>query len=423
MNQGLIFKYFELPNLRLEFLARVFLIASFFSLPISTAATNVFMGLTLITWTLAGGYKTRVNQLSGNWFSYGVVLLFAVICVGGTYSTGSTNEIFFQIHKYAKILFILPAITLLQDNKWRRYTLIAFGSAMLLTLALSLITVVWPLSFIPSTANGPTTNHFVFKDHIAQNLMMSFFALLLAVSALFAKDLTKKFVLFSLAILAVVDILFFVAGRTGFISLALNSFVLMFFLPGIKRKISGFIIFFIIATLTLQYSDNFRDRVELAITEFKSQEKKELTSVGQRIEFFKKSIELIKERPVFGFGTGSYAREFCRIADSAEWCEAGKFHPHNQFIAFLVQLGVIGFIAYLVFIAAAIKSAIYQPRPIQICGLGLVATLIADSMTHAPFFLVTEAQFFILGFSALLAKHEFQVLETEHSYSHAADVG
>jgi O-antigen ligase len=292
---------------------------------------------------------------------------------------------------------------------------------MLLTLALSLITVVWPLSFIPSTANGPTTNHFVFKDHIAQNLMMSFFALLLAVSVLFAKDLTKKFVLFSLAILAVVDILFFVAGRL-YIS-RIKFICINVFLPGIKRKISGFIIFFIIATLTLQYSDNFRDRVELAITEFKSQEKKELTSVGQRVEFFKKSIELIKERPIFGFGTGSYAREFCRIADSAEWCEAGKFHPHNQFIAFLVQLGVIGFAAYLVFIAAAIKSAIYQPRPIQICGLGLVATLIADSMTHAPLFLVTEAQFFILGFSALLAKHEFQVLETEHSYSHAADVG
>jgi len=411
MNQGLIFKYFELPNLRLEFLARVFLIASFFSLPISTAATNVFMGLTLITWTLAGGYKTRVNQLSGNWFSYGVVLLFAVICVGGTYSSGSTNEIFFQIHKYAKILFILPAITLLQNEKWQRYALIAFSGAMLLTLTLSLITVVWPLPFIQSTANGPTTNHFVFKDHIAQNLMMSFFALLLAVSALFAKDLTKKFVLFSLAILAAVDILFFVAGRTGFISLALNALVLIFFLSGTKQKISGLLVFFIVAALALQYSDNFRGRVELAVTEFRSQDRKELTSVGQRVEFFKKSVELVKERPVFGFGTGSYAREFCRIADSTEWCEAGRFHPHNQFIAFLVQLGVIGFIAYLIFIAAAIKSALYQSRPIQICGLGLVATLIADSMTHAPLFLVTEAQFFILGFSALLVTHGFQTLK------------
>jgi O-antigen ligase len=415
MNSGLIQQYFSLPILRLELLARAFLIASFFSLPISTAATNIFMGLTLIMWALAGGYKTRLNQLYGHWLAYGVVILFSVICIGGFYSNGSTKEIFFQIHKYAKILFILPAITLLQDDKWQRRALIAFSGAMFLTLALSLITVVWPLSFIPSTADGPTTNHFVFKDHIAQNLMMSFFALLLAVNALFAKNLSKKIILFSLAALAVVDILFFVAGRTGFISLALNALVLIFFLSGIKQKISGLLVFFIIAILALQYSDNFRGRVELAIAEFRSQEKKELTSVGQRVEFFKKSIELIKERPVFGFGTGSYAREFCRIADSTEWCEAGKSHPHNQFIAFLVQLGVIGFIAYLIFIAAATKSALYQSRPIQICGLGLVVTLIADSMTHAPLFLVTEAQFFILLFAALLVKN----IKTHKTHSYA----
>ena len=314
------------------------------------------------------------------------------------------------------MLFSLPAITLLQDEKWRQHALIAFSGAMLLTLTLSLITVVWTLSFIPSTANGSTTNHFVFKDHIAQNLMMSFFALLLAVNALFAKDLTKRFVLFSLAMLAVINVLFFVAGRTGFISLTLNSLVLIFFLPGVTQKICGFLVFVIIAALTLQYSDNFRGRVELAITEFRSQEKKELTSVGQRVEFIKKSVELIKERPVFGFGTGSYTREFCRVADSTDWCEAGKFHPHNQFIAFLVQLGFIGFIAYLIFIAGAIRSAIYQPRPVQICGLGLVATLIADSMTHAPLFLVTEAQFFILLFAALLAKN----IKTQKTHSYAS---
>lgn len=411
MHQKFFTQYFEFPSLRLVFTARIFLIASFFSLPISTAATNVFMGLTLITWVLAGGFKTRLHQLHNHWFAYSVVILFSIICIGSTYSTGSANEIFFQIHKYSKLLFILPAVTLLQDEEWQRRALIAFSGAMLLTLILSLVIVVWPLSFIPSTANGPTTNHFVFKDHIAQNLMMSFFALLLAVNALFTKDLIKKRILFSLAMLAVINILFFVAGRTGFISLALNSLVLIFFLPGVRRKIIGLLVFIVISMLALQYSDNFRGRVELAITEFKSQEKKELTSVGQRVEFFKKSVDLIKERPVFGFGTGSYAREFCRVADSTEWCEAGRFHPHNQFIAFLVQLGLIGFIAYLIFIAAALKSAIYQIRPLMICGMGLVVTLIADSVTHAPLFLVTEAQFFILGFSALLAKHESQTLE------------
>jgi O-antigen ligase len=369
------------------------------------------MGLTLIAWILAGGYKTRLNQLQRHWFAYSVVILFSIICVGGLYSTGSSKEIFFQIHKYAKILFILPAITLLQDKKWQRCALIAFGSAMFLTLMLSLITVIWPLSFIPSTANGPTNNHFIFKDHIAQNLMMSFFAFLLAVNAFFAKKINIKVILFFLAALAVIDILFFVAGRTGFLSLAFNALVFVFILPNKKQKISGLLLLTILAVLTFQFSENFRSRTELAITEFKSQEKKELTSVGQRVEFFKKSVQLIKEKPIFGFGTGSYASEFCRIADSNEWCEAGRFHPHNQFIAFLVQLGMIGLIFYLVFIGAAIKSASHQPRTIKICALGLVATLIADSITHAPLFLVTEAQFFILLFAVLLTENKKNIPE------------
>jgi O-antigen ligase len=413
MNSIFQHQYFLLPNLRLELLSRVFLIASFFSLPISTAATNVFMGLTLITWVLAGGYKTRLSQLKGHWFSYSVVILFSIICIGGLYSTGSPKEVLFQIHKYAKILFILPAITLLQEKKWQQQALIAFSSAMFLTLMLSLITVIWPLSFIPSTTNGPTDNHFIFKDHVAQNLMMSFFAFFLAENALSTTNVKTKVILFSLAALAAIDILFFVAGRTGFLSLAFNALVLLFFLPSKKQKLGGLLLLLILTVLTFQFSENFRSRTELAITEFKSQDKKELTSVGQRVEFFKKSVQLVKEKPILGFGTGSYAREFCRIADSTEWCEAGRFHPHNQFLAFLVQLGVVGLIVYLIFIGAAIKSATDQPHSTKICALGLVATLIADSITHAPLFLVTEAQFFILLFAALLIKNRKNTIDTK----------
>ncbi len=396
--------YFNIPNSRLELLARLFLVASFFVLPISTAATNVFMGLTLIAWLAAGGYKARLNQSHGHWFAYAVVGLFLIICAGSLYSTGSQSDILYQIHKYARLLFILPAITLLQDEKWRERALIAFSASMLLTLALSMISVVWPLSFVLGTANGPSNNHFVFKDHIAQNLMMSFFAFFLAVKARFTIDAKAKVILFFMAALAALNVLFFVAGRTGFLSLALNAIVFIFFLGNRKQKIAGILMLVAVVLLTFQFSENFNNRMTLAVTEFKSQESKELTSVGQRVEFFKKSIQLIKEKPLLGFGTGSYAKEFCRVADSAEWCEAGKFHPHNQFIAFGVQLGAMGILAYLVFIAAAAKLAFQQNGFFRICSAGLIATLVADSITHAPLFLVTEAQFFILIFSAFLAK-------------------
>lgn len=373
-------------------------------MPISTAATNVFMGLTLIAWLAAGGYKARLDQLQGHWFAYAVVGLFLLICVGSLYSTGSQNDILYQIHKYARLLFILPAITLLQDEKWRERALIAFSASMLLTLALSMISVVWPLSFVLGTANGPSNNHFVFKDHIAQNLMMSFFAFFLAVKARFTINAKARVILVFIATVAALNVLFFVAGRTGFLSLALNAIVFIFFLESTRQKIAGILLLFAVVLLTFQFSENFNNRMTLAVTEFKSQESKELTSVGQRVEFFKKSIQLIKEKPLFGFGTGSYAKEFCRVADSAEWCEAGKFHPHNQFIAFGVQLGTMGILAYLVFIAASAKLAFQQNGFSRVCSAGLIATIIVDSITHAPLFLVTEAQFFILLFSAFLAK-------------------
>ena len=406
MNSTFPIGYFDRPNARLEMLARVFLVISLFVLPISTAATNIFMGLTLIAWLAAGGYKARLTQLRGHWFAYAVVMLFLIICFGATYSSGSQNDILYQLHKYGKLLFILPAITLLQDEKWQERALLGFGAAMLITLAISLITVIWPLSFVTATANGPTDNHYVFKDHIAQNLMMSFFAMILAVKAKFTPDLKRKIIFYCLAALAIIDILFFVAGRTGFLSLALNAIVFIFFLPTAKQKIAGLLALVVVVALAFQFSTNFKGRIALAVNEFEMQEQKELTSVGQRIEFLKKSAQLIEEKPLFGFGTGSYAREFCRVADSAEWCAAGSFHPHNQFLAFMVQLGAVGLLAYLAIIAAAIKSATNQTRLLQICSVGLVATLIADSITHAPLFLVTESQFFILLFSALLTKKD-----------------
>ena len=406
MSSTFITGYFNRPNVRLEMLAQIFLVLSLFVLPISTAATNVFMGLTLITWLAAGGYKTRLVQLHGHWFAYAVVMLFLIICIGSLYSTGSSTDIFYQLHKYGRLLFILPAITLLQDEKWQERALLGFGAAMLITLVISLMTVVWPLPFVPATANGPTENHYVFKDHIAQNLMMSFFAMVLAVKAKFTPDLKRKIIFYCLAALAIIDILFFVAGRTGFFSLALNAIVFIFFLPTTKQKITGLLAFIVVAALAFQFSSNFKGRIELAVTEFKTQERKEFSSVGQRIEFVKKSVQLIREKPLFGFGTGSYANEFCRVADSSEWCAAGSFHPHNQFLAFMVQLGTVGLLAYLALIAAAIKSATNQTRLLQICSVGLVATLIADSITHAPLFLVTESQFFILLFSALLTRKD-----------------
>ncbi len=388
--------YFDQPQERIDQVAKVMLVLSLFWMPISTAATNVFMGLTLIAWILSGGFRARWEALRGNWFAYATVGLFMMMCIGSLWSTGSRDDILYQVHKYAKLLFMLPAITLMQDEKWRERGLMAFCAAMLLTLSLSLLSAVWPLPFVRGTAGGPSENHFVFRDHIAQNLMMSFFALVLMAKARFAENWESRWLAWLLALLSIIDILFFVQGRTGYVSLAFNVCVFLLLMSGLKQRIIVAAAFGLLALLTVQYSTNFKARVELAAQEYHAQEEKQLTSVGQRVEFAKKSLQLMKERPLFGFGTGSYRKEFCRVADTAEWCLAGGFHPHNQFLAFGVQLGALGILGYLAFMLVSVKQALALPPAQQLMGIGLVATLVADSIFHAPLFLIAEAAFFIL---------------------------
>jgi O-antigen ligase len=363
---------------------------------LGNAPTNIFMALTLMAWVIAGGYKERFQKISGNQLAWSALALFALICVGALYSTGEISDIKYQLLKYTKLLFLVVAISLLQDKKWRDWGMNAFALAMLITLTLSLANVVSPISFVKGTAHGAVGNHYVFKDHIAQNLIMSFFAILMLVRSQVQPTKLRQYIYLLIAACSIIDIIFFVQGRTGFISLAANTTIfVVYFAPKKNRKI-WFSCVLLVALALLYSSNNFNSRVKLAIDEFKQQDKKELSSIGQRVEFTNKSLALIKESPVFGFGTGSYAKEFCRIAISEEWCQAGKFHPHNQFMAFGVQLGLLGIFVYGIFLYSAANLARQFPLPEKVIGLALVATLIVDSFLHAPLFLITEAQFFTL---------------------------
>ncbi len=391
-------------------IARVLLVLTVFSMPISTAATNVLMALTLIFWLVAGGQREQFRALKDNWVVRATLVLFALICIGSLYSTGPLNDIGFQIQKYARLLFIFPAMGLMLDEKWRERAMTAFVAAMGLTLALSLLSVIWPLPFVKGTAGGPSTNHYVFKDHIAQNLIMSFFALVMLVKGQVETRRGWRLAYFAVALLAIIDILFFVQGRTGYLSLALNVLVFILFTAKGRQRWIGLTVLALAAVLAFSLSSNLRGRIEVALQEYKASERKELSSVGMRVEFTRKSLELIKERPFFGFGTGSYATEFCRVADNPEWCEAGKFHPHNQFTAFGVQLGIVGILLYGVLLIALARQAAKMSFEKRIIGFGVLATLVVDSFTHAPLFLVTEAQFFVLviAMTALSGHPKFQ---------------
>jgi len=64
------------------------------------------------------------------------------------------------------------------------------------------------------------------------------------------------------------------------------------------------------------------------------------TSIGQRYIWVKRSWELIKEKPFFGFGANTFTKVYLNNFYEKEL--NNHTHPHNNFIFILVELGCVG---------------------------------------------------------------------------------
>lgn len=390
----------SIPNGRLDAFAKGALICAIFFTPLGNAPAYAFMVFTVLAWGLAGGYLQRLRVLvQAGPLTWSTLALYGMLLLGVLYSEAPWSDVQTELTKYAKLVFMLLAITLLQEEKWQERALNAFAIAMVITLALSMVSVVHPLQLFKL---GQGT-HAVFRDYIAQNLMMAFFVLLMLVRSLSHRSKAMRAVFLALAALGIVNILGYVPGRTGYIALAAVVATFIAIQVPARWRWSCLLLAVAVGIAIFQLSGTFRARVEQAITEFRNNEQHQITSVGARLDMARKSAALIEERPLLGWGTGAYPTQYCRLTPSEEGCKVGGYHPHNQFLAFGVQLGALGILGYLAFLGSAAWRASLYSGPRKTLAFGLLAALLVDSVLHAPLFLVTEAQFFTLMLAVVLA--------------------
>jgi hypothetical protein len=91
-------------------------------------------------------------------------------------------------------------------------------------------------------------------------------------------------------------------------------------------------------------SPYLRGRTEAIWVDLKKYETTdERTSSGERLEFWKKSAELVRDAPIMGHGTGTILSLFEKSA-SGKTGVAGvaAANPHNQTFAVAIQLGFVG---------------------------------------------------------------------------------
>ena len=377
-------------------------------MPLGSSLSNVVSALLLLVWIAAGGFAIRWQRIRAHPLAVASIVLWLLLFLGAAWSTAPWGEAWRNIEKYARLMLVPIVVSLIVDESWRRRALLAWIAAMLLTLALSYLHAVWAFPLARATREMAVGDHYIFKHHITQNVMMSVFALVALAEAvrtlLDREHPARRWLWLGLSVLAAVNVLFFVHGRTGYLTLFIGLILAMLVMMRLRRIALVAPLLLIALALGAMASDTVRQRTVAAAQELSElRDGASLTSIGRRAEFVARSWELIRERPLLGWGTGAYAEQFCRVARSPEWCAVGHYNPHNQFAFLGVQLGLVGIAALVAWLLCALAGIQRLPMPDRIVGLALVGAFSVHALFDSPLYIATESVWYPLHFALITA--------------------
>ena len=376
-------------------------------LPISLALENIALALFVMFWLLAGRFKTRWQALRFQPFTWPVLLLYVVVLLGALYTTAPQSDALYHWGKYSKLLWIVMAATLLVDAQTRARCWTAFTAAMVLTLTVSYANIWWDFPFTKTHNQGWGADHSAFKDYIVQGVMTALLIAHAARSALRAAQPWVRALWWALAAAGLFANVFLLAGRTAYLATAAVVGIFVLSLVRARQRWAALGGLVLLAGAAFTLSPLMQERISAAVSDVENlqmdRQKGDYTSLGQRLYFWEKSMTLLAERPVAGWGTGAYHQQFCRVADTPAWCEMGKFHPHNQFLFFAVDHGAIGLGLFLaVFIGALRQSARYAPAD-RAVAWSFLGVFVVGSMTHGSLWLSNESFFYAFGLALAMA--------------------
>lgn len=369
------------------------------------------MALMLVAWLLAGQFKTRWQSVQNNPITLPALLLYGLVILGTSYSPASGTEMLQHLNKYSKFLFVLLAISLLQEDTWRQRCWRAFGYAILFTLGSVYANIWFDLPWSVTHNQGWGIDHTVFKDYIAQSIMMSLFVLLCIHKCRQPIQPKLRILWGTLALLALLSVTHLSSGRTGYLALSASLIVYGFTSITSRKKwlfmsVSGGLL-----ALLLMSSTTVSHRVQSVVTEVNGFASGSTdgttqymrTSSGARLAMWTLSIEEIKQHPLIGAGTGAYRHLAKQEFTDPVLCGITCVHPHNQFLFFGVEYGLLGIAAYLFYFYRPYRFASRLATPQKALLVGFLGIFFVNSMVHGAMWLAVESHFFTFMMALFMA--------------------
>jgi O-antigen ligase len=201
------------------------------------------------------------------------------------------------------------------------------------------------------------------------------------------------------------DIVFVLSGRTGHLAVMVMTVAIVVLLARAtwRMKILAGAVSFLCLALILASSAHVRSRIIQAAQQIETVDQSpEGTNLGQRIVGWRNTVRLIRDHPIFGVGTGGF-RDGYRpyVAGVSGWRGNETGDPHNQFLKFLGEQGIVGLAVFLFFIFRSLTCPAAPPW--RELAAAVLLGWCAASLANSDFSTFAEGRMVFFWLGAMLA--------------------
>ncbi|MXY54548.1 MAG: O-antigen ligase family protein [Gammaproteobacteria bacterium] len=333
------------------------LVALIFTIPVTTAGSNVLAAFLLVAWLVRRRFRADWQELRGNPVALAALGFFGLHVVGLLWSADLAQGLA-ATQKEWKFLLLPVFLFSARTGHAGRYV-----GALLLSMAVC-VAASFCIRFGVLEPWGRATidNPVPFGTHVVYGPLLAFAIYLAAERLLFGRLPPVAKAALAVLLVAMATNLFMTAGRAGHVmffgALALIGWQLVSSLRTRRggRKRTRTVAFVtaagaaagiaaaavLVAFLT---SSAFRTGVTDAVADVHSFDVDPASPVGERIAYAAAGVDVFLEHPLAGVGTGDLPRQIDRALTSRGLDVRRRNNPHSMYVMAMVQFGILGLAA------------------------------------------------------------------------------
>jgi O-antigen ligase len=368
-----------LKNFNLDRTFQFLLIILAFLMPLTVFGGNLIIVIICVLWLFSGNYKSKFDQIINNKLILASIIFFCIHLVGLLW----TEDLAWGLHIVHKMWYFIGLFPILYTIVRKDY-ISHYISAFMLAISITEVCsyLVW-FEVIAPFKNATVANPTPFMSHISYNPILAF-SIYFALHEIFFNKKINNFV-FGLYVFFTISSsinMFITGGRAGQVMyFAMLTIIIFQFFNTQKIKalfltsvlIPG--IFFTAYTTSDLFKLRVDSTVSASVKNITNYPENKASIVGLRIIFALNSLEVIKENPIIGVGTGDFPIEYKKINKINSPGMPNTTNPHNMFMLVAMELGAIGIISMLSIFYYQIKLSFNSPIKI-IRDIGITLPLL-----------------------------------------------